>query len=108
VAADMGADVVIAVKLSNITVAPALQVEAKEAAGRPPWALQTIWRCIDIMYNKIEAVSAHAATVLIAPTFKEGFGLRNFSQGRAYIARDEEAAEAALPRITAALPWLGP
>jgi NTE family protein len=110
VVADMGADTVIAVKLSNVAVAPALQVEAKEADGRPPWAFQTIWRCIDIMYNKIEAVSAHAATILIAPTFQEGagYGLRNFSQGRAYIARGEEAAEAALPRIVAALPWLGP
>ncbi len=110
VAADMGADTVIAVKLSNAPVPPALAAEAREATGRPPWALQTIWRCIDLMYNKIEAVSAHAATILIVPTFRQGtwFSLRRFSQGRAYIALGEEAAEAALPRILAALPWLRP
>jgi NTE family protein len=107
VAADMGADIVIAVKLNNIPISAPQVVEAQEAKGRPPWALQTIWRCIDIMYNKIEAVSTHAATIVITPTFEEaGYGLRNFRAGRAYIAQGEKAAEAALPRIVAALPWL--
>lgn len=107
-AADMGADIVIAVKLNNIPVAPPQQSEARETMGHPPWVLNTIWRCIDIMYNKIEAVSARAATILISPTFKEGagYGLRNFRAGRAYIAQGEQAAEEALPRIRAALPWL--
>jgi hypothetical protein len=110
VAADMGADTVIAVKLNNVAVPPALAAEAREATGRPPWALQTIWRCIDLMYNKIEAASAHTATILIVPTFPQGtwFSLRRFRQGRAYIPLGEEAAEAALPRILAALPWLRP
>lgn len=107
VVADMGADTVIAVKLNNVPTSAPQIVEAQEAKGRPPWALQTIWRCIDIMYNKIEAVSTHAATIVITPTFEEaGYGLRNFRAGRAYIAEGEKAAEAALPRIVAALPWL--
>jgi NTE family protein len=110
VAADMGANVVIAVKLTNAPVPPALAVEAREATGRPPWALQTIWRCIDLMYTKIEALSGHAATILIVPMFQQGtwFSLRRFPDGRAHIRLGEEAAEAALPRILAALPWLRP
>jgi NTE family protein len=107
VAADMGANIVIAVKLNNLPISAPQVLEAQEANGRPPWALQTIWRCIDIMYNKIEAVSTHAATIVITPTFEgAGYGLRNFRAGRAYIDQGEKAAEAALPRIVAALPWL--
>ena len=34
------------------------------------------------------------------------WGLRNFSKGRVYMELGEEAAEAALPRLSAALPWL--
>lgn len=51
-----------------------------------------------------------AATVLIEPEFGKtgGLGLRDFPQGRRYIERGEAAAEAALPRIAAAFPRLGP
>jgi hypothetical protein len=34
--------------------------------------------------------------------------LRRFSHGRRYLEAGEAAAEEAVPRIAAALPWLGP
>jgi NTE family protein len=108
VAADMGADKVIAVKLADTPPAAPLEAEAVLARGRCPWMLQTIMRSIDIMYNKVEAVTAHAATILIEPDFqnRQPLGIRNFSQGRCNIPMGEAAAEAALPRLAAAFPWL--
>jgi len=107
-AADMGADKVIAVKLANTQALPPLLLESAEADGRPPWAIQTILRSIDLMYYKIEYVSADTATILIEPDFRScpSCGLRQFKKGRAYIQLGEAAAEAALPRLSAAFPWL--
>jgi hypothetical protein len=60
------------------------------------------------MQSKISAHTAGAATIVIEVDFtgRETVSLRHFSQGRAYIPLGEVAAEAALPRIAAALPWL--
>jgi NTE family protein len=105
VAADMGADVVIAVKLasrSNQT-----QPDAKSTTEMPS-ILETINRTREIMQSKIGVASTAAATVLIEPDFGKyvGWGLRNFREGRKYVAVGEAATVAALPRIAAALPWL--
>ncbi len=105
VAADMGADVVIAVKLasrSNRT-----QPDEKQAMEMPS-ILETINRTREIMQSKIGVASTAAATVLIEPDFGKyvGWGLRNFREGSKYVAVGETATVAALPRIAAALPWL--
>lgn len=105
VAADMGADVVIAVKLasrSNQT-----QPDAKSTTEMPS-ILETINRTREIMQSKIGVASTAAATVLLEPDFGKyvGWGLRNFREGRKYVAVGETATVAALPRIAAALPWL--
>ena len=62
----------------------------------------------ELMQSKITTETAAASTLLIEPTFPEtsGFGLRQFPEGRRYIPIGEEAVEAALPRLTASLPWL--
>jgi NTE family protein len=108
IAADMGADRVLAVKLGTEPLLPPIDVEGGEVTGRPPWVLQTIIRATDVMYTRIEAFAAKAATILIEPVFKDGanLGVRNFTQGRRYLEAGEAAAEAALPRIRAACPWL--
>lgn len=109
---DMGADVVIAVNLGRPAAqraAGAAEVEAGESAGRLPSLVQTITRSVEVMQGRIAAQSTAAATVLIEPRFSAvaGVGLQSFHQGRPYIAPGEAAAEAALPRIAAALPWIG-
>jgi NTE family protein len=109
VASAMGADVVIAVSLGRSARDPLTDVEAvEEKKGQLPSLLQTITRSVEVMQGRIGIDSTASATVLIEPAFPAGtgLGLQSFHQGRPYIAPGEEAAEAALPRITASLPWL--
>jgi NTE family protein len=109
VVADMGADIVIAVKLSTRWTPPPADSEAVEAFGKPPTVLQVITRSIDLLQSKIAADSGAAATILIEPDFENagGFGLRSFTLGRRFVPLGEAAADAAVPRIAAALPWVG-
>ncbi|MFN8534513.1 MAG: patatin-like phospholipase family protein [Dehalococcoidia bacterium] len=114
VAAEMGADVVIAVPLRNPAPQPPEDIEAIEANGKLPSIVQTVSRAIDVMQSAIATratttpSSRAAATILIEPDLSvvPNLGLRSFSQGRPYIAPGEAAAESALPRMRAALPWL--
>jgi hypothetical protein len=107
----MGADTVIAIKLGSRPDQPGVLADANELEpGRVPSALQVLTRSVEIMQAKIATDTAAAATILIAPEFPEtpsGWaGLRRFSEGRRYVELGEAAAEAALPRITAELPWV--
>jgi NTE family protein len=103
VAAAMGADVVIAVKL-----AWQYPQSVEKAPGRTPSVIETILRSFEAMEHRLSADTAAAATIQIEPVFPDpaGMGLRRFRRGRRYEPYGEAAAEAALPRITAALPWL--
>jgi predicted acylesterase/phospholipase RssA len=107
VAAEMGADQVIAVRLATSPSPPGKETDPAPA-GRAPSIVQVLTRSIEMMQSKISTDTAAAATIVIAPELNEvgGVGLRNFIEGRRYIELGEAAAEAALPRITAALPWL--
>ena len=63
------------------------------------------------MQRNVSTRTEGAATILIEPTFEApGSGswqrLRTFSEGRRYMDEGEAAAEAALPRLAEALPWL--
>lgn len=110
VACDMGADVVIAVKLPRPPTLRPVEAEAVPTSGRSPSMAHVISRTIEMMQSKIASETASKAEILIEPEFTEsesgGFGLRDFSRGRAFTATGEAAAEAALPRIAVALPWL--
>ena len=110
VATAMGADVVIAVALGRPGAPAVTDVEAVEDRGRLPSLLNTITRSVEIMQSGLGAHSTEEATVLIQTDFASipSVGLHAFHQGRPYIAPGEIAAEAALPQITAALPWLRP
>ena len=64
-------------------------------------------RSIEIMQSRIEGEVPDATLVTVTPKSDAmGPKLRDFAAGRRFIADGAEAAEAALPRITAALPWL--
>jgi hypothetical protein len=105
----MGADTVIAVRLMARAGPTKDYPESREAAGRVPTMLHTITRSIEMMQSKISADTAAAATILIEVNFQDvaRVGLRRWSEGRRYIELGEAAAEAALPRMIAALPWIG-
>jgi NTE family protein len=109
VAADMGADTVIAVRLIARSGLAADYPESQEAAGRVPTMYHTITRSIEMMQSKIAADTAAAATILIEVNFEDvaRVGLRRWAEGRRYIPLGEAAVEAALPRMIAALPWIG-
>jgi NTE family protein len=108
VASSMGADVVIAVTLGRPGSAPVPDLEAVEDRGRLPSLVHTITRSVEIMQGRIGAHSTSDATVLIQTDFASipSVGLQSFNRGRPYIASGEHAAEAVLPEITTALPWL--
>lgn len=104
----MGADMVIAVKLARREDDRAFEAVSIEPSSSPPLIIQTITRSIEIMQGKIVTESAAAATITIEPTFPDisGWGLRTFGRGGPFIEVGQAAAESALPRLAAAMPWL--
>jgi NTE family protein len=108
VAAAMGADTVVAVRLSTAAPEAALEANAVPAAGPKPSVLSVMLRAIEIMYGRLPVDAPEATTIAITPELPEipGSKLRNFTLGRRYIELGEAAAEEAIPRIAAALPWL--
>ena len=109
IAAEMGAGVVIAVKLLG-EAAPHTEVESVVAKGTPPSALSVIMRSIELMQGRIVSDAATARTITIIPGFRTlpASKLKAFADGGRFVDLGEEAAEQAMPRITAALPWLRP
>jgi NTE family protein len=109
VAADLGADVVVGVRLMH---ASDVQVEAFSEAprGRSPSLFAALLRSIELMQSRISAETAATATILITPlelgTTVPRIGLRRWKSARQYVALGEAAVEAAMPRLAAALPWL--
>jgi NTE family protein len=106
-AADLGAGTVIAIRLGSETVEPVTDAVADLSTGRPPSAVSVILRSIELMQSRI-AAEPTSPTITIAPEFAgvPSARLRRFSEGRRYVEIGEAAAEAALPRIAAAFPWL--
>lgn len=107
IAAEMGAGVVVAVKLVG-EAKPHTEVESVAAKGTPPSALSVILRSIELMQGRIVSEAAAARVVTITPALANlpSNKLKAFADGRRFVDIGEEAAEQAMPRITAALPWL--
>jgi NTE family protein len=103
----LGADVVLAVRLTSSTSLEATESTAVAPAGRGPSMVQTLMRSVDLMQQEISRAAAGEATVQIEPVCDTaGSGLRDFRKGRRHVAAGVEAAEASLPQLAYALPWL--
>jgi NTE family protein len=104
---EMGAGVVIAVKLSAGSVPPERDLEVIAPSGAPPNAITVLLRSIELMQSRIAAEPGEATTITITPKLDvDGAKLRNFKEGRRWAAQGEQAVEAALARIEATLPWV--
>lgn len=106
--ADMGADVVIAVKLSGrVSAGERQEAEAIVPDGKPPQVLEVLTRSYELMQSRIATQTARA-TVTISPRCDEGVGdgIRGFIRGRRFLDVGSRTAADALPRLGAALPWL--
>lgn len=109
VVADMGADVVLAVKLHSRPMLPDPTVEAEEASFGGRTVLQVLRGVLETMQRKIMVDTGASASVVIEPQLHgiPTTQMRNFAQGRRLIPHGEAAAEAAAARLRAALPWVG-
>ena len=109
IVADMGADLVIGVRLAQATESR-VEASAVEPIGKSPSILYNIMRSIEMMQARISATTASAATILLAPIDTDAdvqpVGLRRWKEARQYVPLGEAAAEEALPRLAAALPWM--
>jgi predicted acylesterase/phospholipase RssA/CRP-like cAMP-binding protein len=108
VAASLGADVVIGVRLVHPGGIQSDEV-SEEADGPIPSAVAAIMRSIELLQTRI-AIESSVPTILVTPEFGSlpAGKLRHFGEGRRFIAAGEAAVEEALPRLSAALPWLRP
>jgi NTE family protein len=107
-AEELGAGTVIGVRLIRHSGAADADAEAVRERGKVPTAVSAIVRSIDIMQTGFTPPPSEAATVIITPEMAEirSARLRNFSEGQSFVHDGAAAAEEALPRIAAALPWL--
>jgi NTE family protein len=110
VVAELGADRILAVRLSNHPPGQRNWAEAQPSINSGPSVLQTMMLSLDLLQSRISTHTAAAATILIEPVLEErdGKGLRHFSQGRSFITRGIAATEAVSPLLTQAFPWLRP
>jgi NTE family protein len=109
VCADMGADVVVSVRLTGNPVEPLNGAEASLVQHRPPSMIRVILDSIELMQSEVDGEPTQTTSILLTPDCPPIKGrLRNFGEGRRYVESGVEAAEAAMPRIAAALPWLRP
>lgn len=107
VAAALGADVVIGVRL--VPPGGSQADEISVAAGGPiPSAVSAIMRSIELLQTRIGTIGPPIPTILITPEFGSvpAGKLRHFRDGRRYIAIGDAAVETAIPRLTSTLPWL--
>jgi len=109
VAATMGADVVVGIRLVH---GGGVQLDEISEAGEGPVpsAVAAIMRSIELMQTRIATDGGSVPTIILTPEFGRlpAGKLRHFRDGRRFVAAGEEAVEAALPRLSAALPWLRP
>ena len=108
VAERMGARAIVGVRLFAPPDEPDWEAESVISSGRPPSSIAVIMRSIEIMQSRVEAEPTASTRVMITPRY-ENVGeakLRRFRTGRRFVEDGEAAAEAALPRLKAAFPWL--
>lgn len=101
----LGADIVVAVDLSE-DLAPQQEADYDGAPpSRLPTLVDTILRSRDIVMAEIRAHTVGESAILIKPQVVR-VSMRNFVEGKQYMSAGEEATEAILPRLKELLPWL--
>ncbi len=108
VARDMGADVVLAVRLRDERALGQAEALATAPEGPSPSMLEVLTRSVDLLQGRLSPRAEAAVDVLIEPRCEgaPSLGLRNFSRGRRYIKAGEAAVATARPTLAQALPWL--
>ena len=109
VAADLGGDVIIGVRLSPDPRVGAQLDDASAALATGPERaslLTVVLTMLDVMQEAIESHGTQGASLIIHPAVPK-VTLRDFSEGGALIRLGEQATEEALPTLRRLLPWLG-
>lgn len=105
VAKGLGADIVIAVRLSARPRPGVVEVESTRPEGKVPSVLHTLLRARDMQPG---ADAGDERTVVLEPTFPAitGLGLWDFAKGRRFVDTGQACIAAALPQLGARMPWL--
>jgi NTE family protein len=102
--ADLGADIVIAVQLTDpVNEDPG--GSGRRALFTPP-ILQTVSQAFEVMQWKITTDGAIRADVAIEPVFDGPISLADFDRADELVAAGRRAAARARPRIAELLPWI--
>jgi NTE family protein len=105
---DSGADVVVAIRLSERPRPGTVELEASAAVTTGPSVVRSVLRAIECMQARVGLHASTLPTVLVEPVLPvlPAYGLRDFAQGERFVAAGVEAAEARLPELARVLPWL--
>jgi len=114
----MGADILLASELGEQEPPPLTsatpwirEAEAARSRGhkprrpRAPYIVDVLLRSYDIALATVGMHSIREADIVIRPKLHH-ISLRQFSEGRKFIAAGREAVEQALPMLKKRLPWL--
>lgn len=106
--AEMGADVVIGVKLTNPSISRAIPAARRRISFRAPPIVDSIQAAFEVMQWKISESGAAGSDIPIEPQFVGTTGLRDFTRGAEFMVTGRAAVDAARPVIEELLPWTHP
>jgi NTE family protein len=102
---DLGADIVIGVKLTN-PIETDLRPETRHTFLPPaPPIIDTIQAAIETLQWKIVHDGGAHSDVTIEPVFHEPTGLHDYTRGDHFVAAGRDAVAAAARELKALLPW---
>ena len=99
----LGAGIVIGVRLTASRTSPREMLEHKP---KRPLAIETIMRTFEIMLNRISEYSHERADVNIEVRVEGTGGVRDFQRGDEIAAEGYRETRAAMPALSAALPYI--
>jgi NTE family protein len=107
VAADMGANVVLAVNLCADQRLRRTEEAATQPLGRAPSVVEVITRAVEIMQSRVAGPQS-TESIMIEPqcTGATAWDLRHFARGVRYVSSGKAAVEEVLAQIAAVLPWV--
>jgi NTE family protein len=103
--AEMGADVVIGVKLTNPALSRAAPPARRRISFRAPPIIDSIQAAFEVMQWKLSEGGAAGADIPIEPRFAGTTGLRDFTRGPEFMVRGRAAVDEARAAIGELLPW---